>query len=71
MKLSEKEVIELIEKLLNGEGTDGEQEEWVNRIRESVPFYENIINLIFWSNEELSSNEIFERAKQEHHPIIL
>ena len=40
MKLEDEQVIALIEKLLNGKGTDSEQEEWVNSIRESVPFYE-------------------------------
>ena len=40
-------------------------------IKNSFPFYEKIINLLFWSNEELSADEIFQRAKQEPSPIIL
>ena len=52
-------------------GTDSQQEEWMNSIKNSFPFYEKIINLLFWSNEELSADEIFERAKQEYSPIIL
>jgi hypothetical protein len=71
MKLEEKQLIDKIGKLLNGEGTDIEQEEWVNSIRESVPFYEKIIYLLFWSDEELSPDEIFAKAKQEHSPIII
>lgn len=71
MNLDKKQIVEIISKLLNGEGTDIEQEEWVNRIRESVPFWEKIINFTFWSNEEMSANEIYERAEREHRPIIL
>lgn len=71
MNLDENEIVELIRKLLAGKGTDIEQEEWINSIKENVPFYEKIITLIFWSNEGLSANEIYERAKQEHKPIIL
>ena len=51
--------------------TDSQQEEWMNSIKNSFPFCEKIINLLFWSNEELSADEIFERAKQEYSPIIL
>ena len=71
MKLSEMEIIKIIEKLQKGEGTDIEQEEWMNEICESVPFYEKIINLLFWSNETLYPTEIFQKAKKEHNPIIL
>lgn len=41
----------------------------MNSIKNSFPFYEKIINLLFWSNEELSADEIFERTKQEYSPI--
>lgn len=71
MNLDKKQVVEIISKLLEGEGTDIEQEEWVNRIRENVPFWEKIINFTFWSDEEMSANEIYERAEREHRPIIL
>ena len=71
MKLSQSDAVELISKLQKGEGTDTQQEEWIDCIRNSFPFYEKIINLLFWSNEELSPDEIFQRAKQEHSPIIL
>ena len=37
MKLNEMEIKKLIEKLQKGEGTDIEQEKWINDIRESVP----------------------------------
>lgn len=71
MKLSQSDAVEIISKLQKGEGTDAQQEEWMDCIKNSFPFYEKIINLLFWSNEELSAYEIFQRAKQEHSPIIL
>lgn len=71
IKLSQSDAVEIISKLQKGEGTDSQQEEWMNSIKNSFPFYEKIINLLFWSNEELSADEIFERAKQEYSPIIL
>lgn len=71
MNLDENWILETISKLLDGEGTDEEQEEWVNIIKENVPFYENVIKLIFWSDEELSAKEIYEKAKNNYKPIIL
>ena len=71
MKKEKKDLIILIDKLINVEGTENEQDEWINEIREAVPFYEKIINLIFWSDEVLTAKEIFEKAEAEHKPIIL
>ncbi|MHC1748018.1 MAG: hypothetical protein AB9856_06445 [Cellulosilyticaceae bacterium] len=71
MKKNREKIIELIDKLLNGEGTESEQDEWIDIISKSVPFYEKIINLIFWSDEEINSREIYERAELEHKPIHL
>lgn len=71
MKLNEMEIKKVIEKLQKGEGADMEQEKWINDIRESVPYYEKIIRLLFWKDELLSPNEIIQKAKEEHNPIIL
>ena len=71
MKYQENEIITIIEKLQNGEGNDIEQEEWIHNIRESVPYYEQIINLLFWCNDEMTAVELLERAKKEYNPIIL
>ena len=71
MKLNEMEIKKLIEKLQKGEGTDIEQAKWINDIRARVPYYEKIIRLLFWNDEILSPNEIIQKAKEEHNPIIL
>ena len=49
MKLSQSDAVEIISKLQKGEGTDAQQEEWMDCIKNSFPFYEKIINLLFWS----------------------
>ena len=67
MRLSEIEIIQLIEKLQKGEG----QEEWVNEIFQSVPFANQIYQLLFWSDEILSPTELFHKARSEYRPIIL
>ena len=64
-------IIEIIEKLLNGEGTDEEENSWMNDIIESVPFYEGIYNEIVFGDGKLSAEEIYEKAKKNHKPIIL
>ena len=56
MRLSEIEIIQLIEKLQKGEG---------------VPFANQIYQLLFWSDEILSPTELFHKARSEYRPIIL
>lgn len=71
MKKSKEEVIELIDKLLKSEGTEKQEEQWLHEIETSVPFYEKIYNIIFFSNEELTAEEVYQQAKSEHKPILL
>lgn len=71
IKLNDKEILEIIEKILNCEGSDSEQDQWMQDIKNSVPYYSKIIDLLFWNNEKLTATEILERAKKEHSPIIL
>ena len=49
MKLNETEIIQLIEKLQNGEGTESQQDEWVDNIYQSLPFANEICQLLFES----------------------
>lgn len=71
MRLSEIEIIQLIDKLQKGEGTDSQQEEWVNEIFQSVPFANQIYQLLFWSDEILSPTELFDKVRSKYRPIIL
>ncbi|WBW96074.1 hypothetical protein [Oceanirhabdus sp. W0125-5] len=70
-KLNKEQIIELIQKLKNAEGADDEQNEWVCQIEYSVPFYQDIVRLLFWSNKVLTAKEIYEEAEKNHNPIIL
>ena len=69
---SEKEVIQIIDKILQliYDGTD-ELNEAIYEMEASVPFYSKIYNMIFFSNEELTAEEIYQIAKAEHKPILL
>lgn len=72
MMKSEKEVIQIIDKILQliYDGTDEELNEAIYEMEASVPFYSKIYN-IFFSNEELTAEEIYQKAKAEHKPILL
>ena len=52
-------------------GTDEELNEAIHEMEASVPFYSKIYNMIFFSNEELTAEEIYQKAKAEHKPILL
>lgn len=73
MLKSEKEVIEIIDRLLEliATGTDEQLNELLMELDGSVPFYQRIYNLLFFSNEELTAEEIYQKAKAEHKPILL
>ena len=73
MTKSEKEVIQIIDKILQliSSGTDEELDEAIHKLEISVPFYEKIYNIIFFSNEKLTADEIYQKAKAEHKPILL
>lgn len=70
---SEKEVIQIIDKILQliSDGTDKKLDEVIHELEASVPFYEKIYNMIFFSNEKLTAEEIYQKAKAEHKPILL
>ncbi len=70
---SEKEVIRIIDKILKliPGGTDEELNEAIHELETSVPFYGKIYNIIFFSNQELTAEEIYQKAKAEHKPILL
>ncbi|NRA63424.1 MAG: bacteriocin immunity protein [Pseudobacteriovorax sp.] len=66
--LSDKEVIELIDKLRSNVGTEDEEDEWLDSLSQRFP---NIQNLIFHSKERLTAEQILEKAKEIDKPILL
>ncbi|MFG0217216.1 hypothetical protein ACFU8X_29615 [Brevibacillus porteri] len=70
-KLSREEVIDTIDKILLAEGTDEEEDLWLEQLSISVPYYQEIYRIIATSTEDLTAEEILDKAKANHKPIIL
>lgn len=68
-KLSKEELIEIVKKLCNGEGDDEECSEWIDILIKNTKCPE-ISNYIFWSKEELTPEQIIEKALS-YRPILL
>lgn len=68
-RLSKAEVILLIARLMNGEGTEQEADEMISVLKQHVPD-PHVSDLIFWSDEEYTPEEIYEKAMS-YKPIQL
>lgn len=68
-QLTEDQLIELVRKIKNCEGTEEEIDEWQLLLQRNVPDPE-MSDLIFYSDENLSPEEIVERAMS-YRPIPL
>ncbi|ANY67524.1 hypothetical protein BBD42_14355 [Paenibacillus sp. BIHB 4019] len=60
-KLSKKELIELVGKICNPELSDEEISEYIDLLEKNVP-HPAPSNLIFWSEEDLSPEQVIEIA---------
>jgi colicin immunity protein/pyocin immunity protein len=67
--LTKEELIELVRKVITCEGTEEENDEWLEIFLNSVPHPE-ASNLIYYSKEDLTPEEIVERALA-YKPILL
>ncbi len=68
-KYSDEEILLVIKKLLNGEGSEEEIEAWFsNELEEFMP---GISDLIFYSKEDLKPEQILQRARELSKPILL
>jgi hypothetical protein len=68
-RLTRDEMIALVDRLQRGEGDDEQAGEWIDQLNQSVP-HPSISDLIFYSDEELSPEEIVDKALA-HRPIEL
>lgn len=68
-KLTREELIKLVKKMCNGEGSDDEISEWIELLEQNVPD-PNVSDLIFWNNEGLTPEQIVDRAMN-YKPIVL
>ncbi|WP_328039186.1 bacteriocin immunity protein [Halalkalibacterium halodurans] len=58
---SKEELIQLVEKIMNAEGTEEEIDRYMD-VLEKIVSDPNVSDLTFWNDEELSAEEIVERA---------
>lgn len=58
-KLSKKELVELVAKICDPKLTDGEVSEYIEILESNVP-HPSPSDLIFWSEEDLSPEELVE-----------
>ncbi len=66
--MNDEEAIQLLKKITNAEGSEEEINFWV---AELTKFYPSISDIIFWSFEEMTVEEILRKAKDSNRPIIL
>lgn len=67
-KFSDQEIIEIIKKLLNGEGNDKDIANW----EENELFgLDEVYDLIFYSKEKLTPEEILNKAREMNKVILL
>ncbi|MCR8979554.1 hypothetical protein [Brevibacillus laterosporus] len=68
-KLSRDEIIGVINNILSAKGTEEEEATWLEQLSVSVPYYQEIYRIIVTSKEDLTAEDILEKAKQNHSPI--
>ncbi len=62
-------ILSVISKMINGEGDDEEINYWLDN--ELAEFMPGISDLIFYSKEKLTPEEILKRARELSKPILL
>ncbi|MEK4852800.1 hypothetical protein NST04_23315 [Paenibacillus sp. FSL H7-0756] len=69
MSLSRQQLIALVTKIVNAEGTEAELDEWLEVVASNVP-HPGVSDLIFWNEPELTPEEIVDAALG-YQPIVL
>ncbi len=67
--LSRAELIQLVQRIQDGEGSEQQQDEWLELLTCQVPHPE-VSNLIFWNEEDWTAEQIVDAALA-YRPIIL
>ncbi|MBH8605421.1 MULTISPECIES: bacteriocin immunity protein [unclassified Thermoactinomyces] len=66
---SREELIEVVKKLMNAEYSEEEEEKVFDLLEKTVPDFKKMMRLIYWSDRELSPEEIVEESLH-YQPII-
>ncbi|MBE9917911.1 hypothetical protein G8C92_28325 [Paenibacillus donghaensis] len=69
MELSKQELLELVEKIMQADGSEQEIDEMIDVLERNVP-HPQVSDLIFWNEKELTPEEIIEEAMN-YKPITL
>ncbi|WP_405111639.1 hypothetical protein MHH28_03075 [Paenibacillus sp. FSL K6-1217] len=69
MSLSRQQLIELVTKIVNAEGTEAELDQWLEIVASNVA-HPGVSDLIFWHEPELTPEEIVDSALG-YQPIVL
>lgn len=69
MSLTRQQLITLVTKIVNAEGTEAELDEWLEVVASNVP-HPGVSDLIFWNEPELTPEEIVDAALG-YQPIVL
>ncbi|WP_411348049.1 hypothetical protein [Paenibacillus sp. WLX2291] len=60
-KLDRQQLIALVQRIMDGEGSEGKQDEWLELLQRQVPHPE-VSNLIFWDERDLTAEQIVDEA---------
>ncbi|OME96768.1 MULTISPECIES: bacteriocin immunity protein [Paenibacillus] len=60
-ELTRAQIVDLVTRLYNGDGSEEEVEEWIELLQRNVP-HPDISNLIFWPEKDLTPEEIVKEA---------
>lgn len=69
LRLHKEELIKIVEKIINAEGSEEELDNLIDVVEKNVP-HPNVSDLIFWNEDELSAEEIVEKAMK-YRPNLL
>ncbi|QUL58186.1 bacteriocin immunity protein [Paenibacillus tritici] len=69
MSLTRQQLIELVTRIVNAEGTEAELDQWLEIVVRNVP-HPGVSDLIFWNEPELTPEEIIDAALV-YQPIVL
>jgi len=69
MENNDKKILNIIEKILNVDGNEEEISNWLtNDLKDFMP---GISDLIYYSKEKLTPEEILKKAREMNKPIVL
>ena len=68
-RLTKEELVRLVERILNAEGTEEEINAMIDRLQESVP-HPGVSDLIFYPDKEMTAEQIIEVALAYTTPCI-